>query len=65
MTTSAFLPFVPTALGTHVVLDVLLLGALWVSPWMLFHRAGAVPRVASVLGAAGLLSSLLTRPVQE
>lgn len=36
-----------------------------VVPWVFFRDAGAFPWVASVLGVAILISTLLTRPVQE
>ncbi|MEI6028228.1 MAG: SPW repeat protein [Betaproteobacteria bacterium] len=35
------------------------------APWVFFRDAGAFPWVASVLGVAILISTLLTRPVQE
>ena len=34
-------------------------------PWVFFRDAGAFPWVASILGAAILVSTVLTRPVQE
>lgn len=36
-----------------------------VVPWVFFRDAGAFPWVASVLGLAILISTLLTRPVPE